>query len=56
MATHHGGLGQPLDRDIDETEEAHKTTNTDIENTQDFHPVEPDHFDNLQHNITILQN
>ena len=44
MATHHGGLGQPLDKDIDVTREAHKTTDTDIEDTQDFHPVETDHF------------
>ena len=50
MATCHGGLGQPLDRDIDITREAHETTNTDIENTQDFHPVETDHFEDLQHN------
>ena len=50
MATHHGGLGQPLDRDIDVTREVHETTDTDIENTQDFHPVEADHFEDLQHN------
>ena len=50
MATHHGGLGQPLDRDIDITIEAHKTTDTDIENIQDFHPVKTDHFEDLQHN------
>ena len=50
MATHHGGSGQPLDRDVDITREAHKTTDTDIENTQDFHPVETDHFEDLQHN------
>ena len=37
MATHHGGLGQPLDTDIDITIEAHKNTHTDIENTQDFY-------------------
>ena len=50
MATHHGGLGQPLDRDIDITGEVHKTVDTDIENTQDFHPVNTDHFEDLQHN------
>ena len=33
MATHHGGLGQPLDRDIDVTREVHKNTDTEIENT-----------------------
>ena len=30
MATCHGGSGQPLDRDIDVTGEAHETTDTDI--------------------------
>ena len=50
MATHHGGLGQPLDRDIDVTREAHEATDTDIENIQDFHPVGTDHFEDLQHN------
>ena len=50
MATHHGGLGQPLDRDTNITREAHKNTDTDIENTQDFYPVETDHFEDLQHN------
>ena len=44
MATDHGGSGQPLDRDIDATREAHKATDTDIENMQDFHPVETDHL------------
>ena len=50
MATHHGGSGQPLGGDIDVTRDAHKTADTDIENTQDFHPVETDHFEDLQHN------
>ena len=50
MATHHGGLGQPLDRNIDLTREVHETTDTDIENTQDFHSVDTDHFEDLQHN------
>ena len=50
MVTHHGGLGQPLDRDIDVTREGHKTADTVIENTQDFHPVEIDHFEDTQHN------
>ena len=50
MTTHHGGLGQPLDKDIDVTGEVHETTDTDIENTQDFHPVDTDHFEDLQHN------
>ena len=50
MATHHGGSGQPLNRDIDVTREAHKARNTDIEDTQDFHPVDRDHFEGLEHN------
>ena len=58
MAAHHGGLGQPLDRDIDVTREAHETADTDIENTQDSHPVERDHFEDLQHinptKLTVL--
>ena len=45
MATHHGGLGQPLNRDIDVSREAHKVTDTDVEDTQDFH-----HFEDLEHN------
>ena len=53
MATQHGGLGHPLHRDIDVTREAYKTTDTDIENTQDFHPVEADHFEDLEHNNPI---
>ena len=50
MATHHGGLSQPLDRDIDVTREAHNTTDADIEDTQDFHPMDTDHFEDLEHN------
>ena len=37
MATHHGGSGQPLDRDINVARGAHNTADTDIEDTQDFH-------------------
>ena len=50
MATHHGGWGQPLDRDVDITREVHETADIDIENTQDFLPVNTDHFEDLQHN------
>ena len=50
MATHQGGLKQPLDRDIDVPREAHKATDTNIEDTQDFHPVDTDHFEDLEHN------
>ena len=44
MPTHHGTSGQPLDRDIDVNVDAHKTTDFDIENTQDYHPVDTDQF------------
>ena len=50
IATCHGGSGQCLDRDIDVTREVNKITDTDIQNTQDFHPVDTDHFEDLQHN------
>ena len=50
MATHHAGSGQPLVRDIDVTGHVHETTDTHIENTQDFHSVDTDHFEDLQHN------
>ena len=33
MATHHGGSGQPSDRDIN----THKTTDTEIKHAQEFH-------------------
>ena len=47
MATHHEGSGQPLDRDIDVTREA---ADADIEDTQDIHPIETDHFEDSEHN------
>ena len=50
MATHHGGSGQPLDRDISVAREAHKTADIDIEDTQDFHTIDTDHFEDLEHN------
>ena len=50
MDTHHGGSGNPMDRDIDVTREAHKITDNDIEDKQNFHPVETDHFEDLEHN------
>ena len=49
MTTHHGNLGQQLDGDINVTREAHEATDTDIEDTQDFLPVETDHFEDLEH-------
>ena len=57
MATHHGGSGSPLDRDIDMTRETQKTTDINIEDTQDFNtavtlnePEEIDHFEDLKYN------
>ena len=49
MATYHGGSGNSLDGDIDMTRGTHKTAETDIENAQDFCPVETDHFEDLNH-------
>ena len=50
MATHHGGSENPLDRDTDMTRETQTTVDTDVEDTQDFHPVETDHSEDLEHN------
>ena len=51
MATHHGGSGQPLDRDIN----AHKAMATDIEQTQDFHHVNTNDFkESDSNNSTII--
>ena len=50
MATHHGGSRQPLDRDINVTREAHDATDADTEDTQDFHHVNTNHFEDLEHN------
>ena len=50
MTTHHGGSGSPLDRDIDMTRETQATTDTNIEDTQDFNTAETDHFEDLEYN------
>ena len=50
MVNPHGGLGQLLDRDINVTREAHEAVDTDIEDMQDFHTVDTDHFEDLEHN------
>ena len=50
MSAHHGGSGNPLDRDIDVTTETQTTKDTDVEYVQNFHPVETDHFEDLEHN------
>ena len=50
MATHHGGSGNSLDRNIDMTRENQTTADTNVEDTQDFCPIEIDHFEDLEHN------
>ena len=50
MVTHYEGSGNPLDRDIDVTREKQTTVDTDVEDTQDFHPVETDHFEDPEYN------
>ena len=49
MATHHGGTGQPLDRDTDMTREEQPVVNTDVEVQQDFHPEDTAHFEDVEH-------
>ena len=41
MATHHGGSGQPVDRDVN----AHKITDTKIEHAQESHHVNTNDFE-----------
>ena len=50
MATHHGGLGQPLDRVTNMTREEQPVVDTNIEVPQNFHPEDTDHFEDLEHN------
>ena len=50
MAACHGGSRNPMDRDIDVTRETQTTTDTNVGDTQDFHPEETDHFEDLEHN------
>ena len=50
MATCHRGSGSPLDRDIDMTRETQTTTDTNVEDTQAFHPVETDHCEDPEYN------
>ena len=50
MATHHGGSGKSLDRDIAMTRDNQTAIDTNVEVTQDFHPVETHHFEDLEHN------
>ena len=46
MATHHGGSGQYLDRDIN----AHETTDTEIEHGQEFHHINTNDFEDSETN------
>ena len=50
IGTHHRGSRNPLDRDIDMTRETQTATDTNVEDTQDFHPVETDHFEDPEYN------
>ena len=50
MATCHGGSGSPLDRDTDVTRETLTTADTNVEDTQAFHPIETDHFEDPEYN------
>ena len=50
MATHYGGLGQPLDRVTNMIREEQPVVDTNIEVLQDFHPEDTDHFEDLEHN------
>ena len=44
MATHHGGSGQPLDRDATITEK-----DTDVDILHNFHHEDTDDFENIEH-------
>ena len=46
MATHHGGSGQPLVRNIT----AHDSMDTETEHAQEFHQVNPNDFKESDHN------
>ena len=50
MATCHGGSGKPLDRDMNMTRDNQTAVDADVEDMQNFHPVETDHFEDLEHN------
>ena len=49
MATHHGGSGQPLDRDNDMTLEGQPIVDTDVEVQQDFHPKDIAPYEDVEH-------
>ena len=44
MATHHEGLGQPLNRDANMTRK-----DTDVDIPQDFHHEDTNYFENVEH-------
>ena len=46
MATHHGGLRQPLDRDADVTREEQLIVDTNVQ--QDFHPQDTAPFEDVE--------
>ena len=49
MATHHGGSGQPLNRDTDMTREEQPIVDTNVEVQQDLHPEDAAHFEDVEH-------
>ena len=49
MATHHGGSGQPLDRDTDMTKEEQPIVDTNVEVQQHLHPEYTAHFKDIEH-------
>ena len=49
MATHHGGSGQPLDRDTDMTRGEQPIVDTNVEVQQDFHPEDTAPFEDVEH-------
>ena len=50
MATHHGGSGSPLYRNTGAPRDTLTATVTNVEDTQAFHPVETDHFEDPVYN------
>ena len=50
MVTCHRGSGNPLDRYTDMTRDNQTTIDNNVEDMQNFQPVETDHFEDLEHN------
>ena len=50
MTSHHGGSGQPLDRDTNMTREEQPVVDTNVEVQQGFHTEDTAQFEVLEHN------